>query len=428
MSASPAKVRTFARGLLAFVFCVLATPIVCLVCRAQTSFEQATPARKLIDAGSWICAVDAQEEVQCWLEVRARAWPSPTIKSSPSAFQKVPGLGQVTAIDGDDDYVCALDRRGLVHCWGSIWTHDMQRLWPMRIALTSPARQLAVSSGAGCALLDTGEVQCWGMSICLPGVVSSQRIIRLSEEPQTIELQVKPIQISAGQGAFCVLDGRGEVTCWGDMCRGHVDHACMLPTRMPVRDVQAIASLCGIVGKEREVECWGGRDAWQTPESSADSKNYCKPSRLRSVKHVKQLAVGYSSGLVLTDEGAVYHWGDGHAGDLLSLGRDVEAAQTISMDHARQQGDFGAAFEEPKPEVRIGPSKPVSGSRRFSLAPRRLPHVPSVKGVIASGHYDCLELADGGPLCEFVLGRVPFRLEQVWPSVRFDAGRSSAQH
>ena len=399
---------------------ILLTALIVQPVLAQDA-HQLVPARKLVDASSWICAIDPQEDVQCWLHVQSGAWPSPTLKSSPRAFQKVPGVRGAVAIDGDYDYVCALDRSGAVHCWGSLWTHERQRLWPKQIALAGPARQIVVSGGAGCALLASGQVQCWGVATCLPGM-RNERLIELSEEPETVELPAVPVQLSAGMGTWCALDQQGTVSCWGDICRGFVEPRCA-PKRMKLTGVRAIASLCGIVGKDRELHCWTARDAWQTPESADVAANGCKETRVRNIKHVKQLAVGASSGIALTDEGHIYYWGDAHAGGIVDIGREVQAPATISLDHAAHQGVTGASFEDRAPEVSVGAIRRAHTTQRFELAPERVPSVPGVKGVLASGHYNCLELDAGGPYCELVLGRVPFKLQDVWPTVRFDPGR-----
>lgn len=178
------------------------------------------------------------------------------------------------------------------------------------------------------------------------------------------------------------------------------------PTRMKLSGVRAIASMCAIVGKERELHCWAGGDGWQ----SADANRSCVDMRLRNVQHVKQLAVGASSGLALTDEGDVYFWGNAHAGAIADIGYEAHAPEIISLEHAGQRGNTGASFEDQAPEVQIEPSRPVDFSARFALAPKQLPSVPGVRGVIASGHYNCLELDSKGAYCEYVLGRVPFRL------------------
>lgn len=395
------------------VFALHLTPV-----RAQPESEWVPP-RKLVDAGSWVCAIDQQENVQCWLHVESGLWPSPTLSSSPRTFQKVPGVSRAVAIDGDYDYVCSLDRAGRVHCWGSVWTHERQRLWPKLIPLAGPARQVAVSGGAGCALLASGQVQCWGVAPCMSGMRSG-KYIELSEQPETVRLSAAPTQLSAGNGAFCALDKQGAVTCWGDLCPGLDEPQCT-PTRMKVSDVRAIASMCGIVGKQRELHCWAGRDGWQ----SVDNRG-CKNTRVRNIQHVKQLAVGVASGLALTDEGDVYYWGDAHAGGIPDIGSAVRAPESISMEHAVQQGNTGASFEGQAPEVSVEPSRQVDARSRFELAPKRLPHLPGVQAVIASGHYNCLVLDAKGPYCEFVLGRVPFRIENVWPNVHFDAGRAGS--
>ncbi|HET8937333.1 MAG TPA: hypothetical protein VFN67_28015 [Polyangiales bacterium] len=104
----------------------------------------------------------------------------------------------------------------------------------------------------------------------------------------------------------------------------------------------------------------------------------------------------------------------------------MRAPEMISLEHAVQQGNAGASFEDQAPEVSIEPSRRVDARSRFELAPKRLPNVPGVRAVIASGHYNCLELDGKGHYCEFVLGRVPFRIENVWPNVHFDPGRAGS--
>jgi hypothetical protein len=384
--------------------------------RAQTPSELVPP-RTFVDAGQWICAIDDREDVQCWLNVEKGEWPNPTLASSPRTFQKIPGMSHAVAIDGSYNYVCSLDRQGSVHCWGDLGG-GAPRLWPRRIALSGPARQLVVRDGAGCALLGSGQVQCWGFDLCLPETRSGDLLV-YSEDPVLLELQSEPIQLSASGVAWCALDRQGFVTCWGETCP-HVPHRSCTPKRVAIDGVRAIASQCGIVGDDRQLHCWATNDGWQSSKSSAASR--CAPTRMRNVQRVKQLSIGQSYGLALTDEGQVYYWGEGHVGDIQAIGRDVEAAQTISLAHVRSR-DYGSSFEI-IPEV-SEPHAPVSRPHRFDLAPKRLPSLPGtrVTGVIASEHYSCLKLAEGGPYCEFVLGRVPFRLEQVWPSVRFDDGR-----
>lgn len=397
--------------------CLLAALVA--TARAQPVSEL-VPARKFVDANSWICAIDPQLDVQCWLRVQDGAWPTPTLSASPRNFQKVPGVTQAVALDGNYDYVCSLDRPGNVHCWGSVWSHARQRLWPKQIALAGPAQQIAVSGGAACALLRSGQVQCWGVATCLPGMRADQTI-ELSEEPHTVSLPTEPIQVSAGSGTWCVLDREGQVRCWGDICRGYCEPQCT-PTRIKLNGARAIASLCAVTGKERALHCWTRRDAWQTTEAAEDVDHGCAVTRVQNIKHVKQLAIGASSGLALTDEGHIYYWGDAHGGGIVDLGhhRELHAPAVVSLDHAVQQGYMGASFKAQTPEVFSGELREVSGSGRFALSPVRLPSVPGATGVIASGHYNCLEIEGSAPLCEFVLGRVPFRLEEVWPGVRFD--------
>jgi hypothetical protein len=378
--------------------------------------------RKFLDADPWICAIDPQRDVQCWLTGKSGHGGA---KNPSSSFQKLADLHDVIALDGDSSTLCALNSAGEVACWGESWPDRQMRTTPQRISLPHPVRQLVAGAATGCALLESGEVYCWGVSACENGKVSENAQTTVTDPPAKVSIISDVVQLSASGDTRCALDKRGDVICWGHTWDDHCGWRCQRPKRM-LRNASAIAGLCGIAGKQREVYCWGGRDGGQSGEYDRGPESYCKATKLRGLKDVKQIAVGAWSGLALTSEGEVYYWGESHTGGILDLGNEIQAPDEISLEHALKHGELDVGPVKPKPEVVAKTPRARTEYKRYRLAPLRLPHVDGVRGLISSGHYDCLELEQGGPLCEFVLGRQPFHLEKIWPSVRFDSGRGDS--
>jgi len=270
-----------------------------------------------------------------------------------------------------------------------------------------------VESVGGCALLKGGAVECWGSGWSGQfGKGSSEA--RVTERPVRVPLTGEFTQLSATTDARCALDDSGSVTCWGDVC-GVDDPLAFRPRRMPgLEQVSAIAAnesfTCAVVGAEREVQCWGYPDSGQTSMQATAGLPHqrCGIGKLRGLRHVKQLALGYLSGAALTDEGALYYWGQSHYGGVRQLAGPVQKQARVELD------------DDYRPVVRPDP-QPIK-PRRYDLEPIRVAAGLAVQRALLSGNYVCVELAAGEVRCEWSLSKTPFHIEQVWPSVRFDPG------
>ncbi|MBZ0119682.1 MAG: hypothetical protein K8H88_22025 [Sandaracinaceae bacterium] len=76
---------------------------------------------------------------------------------------------------------------------------------PQRLPLPAPARQVVTGLGRTCALLDTGQVECWGAG--LPGQPSTP-------EPVPVGGLSDVQQIALTAWTTCALDARARVWCW----------------------------------------------------------------------------------------------------------------------------------------------------------------------------------------------------------------------
>jgi hypothetical protein len=141
----------------------------------------------------------------------------------------------VIAISAGSNHTCAIEKSGLVQCWG---LNEYGQI-------SSPAGTFfAISAGYThtCGIDSSGTVQCWGQDnhgqSTPPGGIFST--------------------ITAGANHTCAIDSIGLVECWGQNSNGE--------SSPPAGTFSAIAAgqahICGIDSGE-EVQCWGGNTEGQ---------------------------------------------------------------------------------------------------------------------------------------------------------------------
>jgi cysteine-rich repeat protein len=137
---------------------------------------------------------------------------------------------------------CALLSTGDVICWGATYSGqlgqgDGQITWGNDanespadlppIELGGPAVALAVGFQHNCALLDSGDVRCWGLNDSGQLGQGHDQIVGLNDVPadhDPIELGGRAIMLSAGGEHTCaVLEDHG-VICWGDNNYGQLGY------------------------------------------------------------------------------------------------------------------------------------------------------------------------------------------------------------
>jgi hypothetical protein len=354
--------------------------------------------RTFLTSGGWACALDDQRQLFCWLLTSEEPCGIPHVDRRPT-FSRVLGLGPIEALDGKEDYVCALDSAGSVHCWGCLLGGVACSLWPTRMELPEAARDIAVGADGACALAVSGSVWCWGLAAS-GGVGAPSKVGQLQDV----------VQLSATALGRCARHREGTVSCWGD-CLGE---PCESPSPARIAGLahaHAIASnrsySCAITGPERRVQCWGlpepERTRWQSavPRTAAALQSV---SMLKGLRDVRQLELGERFGVAVTNDGSLYHWGAAHPGDIYVFeGEPVPSSRAEYTDN-------------------LEPRSGRSGAADLDLEVSRIGESLKVKRALVTGYYVCLDLARSGLHCEPTLQYAPFHIEEVWPSVRFFTG------
>ncbi|TNF22654.1 MAG: hypothetical protein EP329_28355 [Deltaproteobacteria bacterium] len=252
----------------------------------------------------------------------------------------ISGLAGVTDIAGsgswaygNDGYVCAL-HGGAVSCWGkdnysvtggptrdaacSIWSSDAWVDTPAAVAGVSAAVAIDADGGAACAVIDTGEVYCWGHpdivgvgqgGSCQPGG-DPDCCDMITSTPTPIPGLTTAKEVALGEGFGCARLGDGTVSCWGvgrDFQLGD-GHTVYRSTPVTVPGLSGVVQLghagathiCALTGAG-EVWCWGA-GPWAT--DPAEPRALTAPERVFS--GAKEVASGGDKTCFVTTEGEVW--------------------------------------------------------------------------------------------------------------------------
>lgn len=263
--------------------------------------------------------------------------------------------GAVVQVSAGDGFTCALLDAGTVHCWGSAYggalgygasnTNNIgDNEVPAdvsNVAVGGTVVQVACGGSHTCALLDTGNVRCWGSSssgqLGYPGVSS----VGVSDTPQSfatahgeVSIGGKVLQVTGGYGHTCVLMDTGAVRCWGSNNHGQLGYG--NTNDIGDDETPAIAGDINVGGKVVQVaaggyhtcalldtgnvRCWGNNSSGQlgygntTSYGASTLPNVAGDVMLGGT--ATQVSCGQYYTCALLDSGAVRCWGLGGKGEL----------------------------------------------------------------------------------------------------------------
>ena len=205
-----------------------------------------------------------------------------------SAGQPAIASGAIQVVAGYS-HSCALMNDGTVRCWGANDRGqlgygntenigDNESVGVESVVIGRPAVQLAAGGEHTCALLDTGNVRCWGYGQL--GQLGYGSASNLGDAPDTlpfangdVPIGEVVVQISAGQQHTCALTAIGTAYCWGSGANGRLGYGDTanvgrspsttpeltgpLNVGEPVKQVIAGGTHTCVLLSAGRVKCWG---------------------------------------------------------------------------------------------------------------------------------------------------------------------------
>ena len=279
------------------------------------------------------CVVLADGHVACW-----GTWlDSHTTYTTALSPVLVTGLETIVAIDVNKYQACAVDAAGQVWCWGILGYDGVENTKSNQPMPTAPSRIPGVSNaiavslgelstsyinqGMACALLASGQVQCWGQGyLGQKGFKPSQDGTTGSSTPIT----VANLSDAVALRSTCALRSKGQVLCWGEIDQYDPTTSQPLIAEEPMEmvgldgaiDLAAGASQVCILKADGHARC----QALSQPHGGlGDGHNYGSDKTPVDVCNVSTGIAIFSGGgstCVLLADGRLVCWGDNSRGQL----------------------------------------------------------------------------------------------------------------
>ena len=293
--------------------------------------KDVTDAVHLAAGDSHACVVRKSGAVSCWGSNSYRQLGDGTTNDSVFPVPVV-GLSDAVQVAGGGDFTCALRKDATVSCWGGNSQGELGdgtttgRSQPAPVTGLADVTQLGATAGSACALVKSGDVYCWGDN--------QYGQIGNGTSPTDVLVPAKVValsgvaSISTGSMAQheCAILQTGEVRCWGLGDSGALGNSSGSDKNTPV-PVVALTDAVGVttghdftcaVRKGGGASCWGWNGMRQLGlGDTAPPDSVSIPVSVIGVVGVTQMAAGYDHTCALLPGGKISCWGadvDGRLG------------------------------------------------------------------------------------------------------------------
>jgi len=178
-----------------------------------------------LSAGQYhTCAVTDNHEVKCWGNNGSGQLGDNSLINR-AVPVTVNGLAQVESLATGQLHTCAVTSSNEGWCWGNNLRGqlgivreplfaDKDSLVPELVSLADQITHISAGYQHTCAIISSGEVQCWGDNEF--GQIGIGEASRASLEPVLTPGLTEVTEISLGQNHSCVIRQGGALWCWGD--------------------------------------------------------------------------------------------------------------------------------------------------------------------------------------------------------------------
>jgi alpha-tubulin suppressor-like RCC1 family protein len=215
------------------------------------------PVVQLALGNSFTCAVHPDGTASCW-----GANTSNQLGAGPATNRSIPqpllGLEDkfIRRLSASSNRACAIVDAGQLYCWGSPSGVGQFGATPMLMETPEAVTDVALGPQGGCVLGASRRVWCWGSQVAAPdaGMGGMVEISGLSDA----------VQVAAGGWSACARTGAGEVWCWGrggggQLGTGEVPIA-VSPVKTGIQNAVSLSAaynkVCAVVA-DGSVDCFG---------------------------------------------------------------------------------------------------------------------------------------------------------------------------
>jgi len=253
-----------------------------------------------------------------------------------------------TQVAAGTSHTCALTTSGGVQCWGDNTYGQLgdgtttDSLVPVNVTgLTSGVSWITAGANHTCALTNSGVLKCWGDNQYGQLGVDQPTLSASSTPLDVANLSSAPTAATAGANHTCALVDTGDLACWGLNDSGQLGDGTTTnqyaPTAVTGLDDLVMAVDAGsqhtCANTSGGVYCWGSNADGQLGVGSSTPASSSTPLEVTGLPAAASaISLGGYHTCAITTEGAGYCWGrntDGQLGNGSTIGSLAPAAVTL---------------------------------------------------------------------------------------------------
>lgn len=298
------------------------------------------------------CVLDDDGAVKCWGEgaFGNLGYEDNLSINSPKAYVVDVGLSVVDVVVGHF-HACALDKVGLVRCWGlgqqlargsyDNIGDDPFEMPPSPITGLTAVSQISSGDTHTCAVTISGDVRCWGRNFW--GQLGQGNSDDYGDDPgetspPKVNLPIKAKAVVGGGHHTCALLIDDSVRCWGDNWVGQLGYGHVDSLGDNLGEIEGLTPVAITTGEEKvveieagfnhtcarlntgEVRCWGQNGNGQLgqghDENIGDQPGEMPPASSSLGESAMKIAAGYTFTCALLASNSLRCWGYNGYGQL----------------------------------------------------------------------------------------------------------------
>ena len=286
---------------------------------------------KISTGNKHTCAVTSEGGVKCWGDGSYGKLGNGNYFDSNVPVDVWNLNSRVVAIAAGGNHACVLMETGGVKCWGDNsygplgdGTTFTKSATPKDVnGLTSGVVAIAAGLWHTCALMETGGMKCWGYN-GNGQIGNGTGTVFITTPVNVSSLTSGVVAIAAGDRHTCALMETGEIKCWGDNNYGQNGDGTYTNSNIPVNvaelsggviTISAGGSHTCVLTINDGVKCWGANGYGQLGDETHTTHN--TPSSVVGLgSDVIAISAGFMHTCALTGMGGVQCWGWNDYGQL----------------------------------------------------------------------------------------------------------------